>query len=150
MGNFGFLRTLGRMTRGVAKNAVVGRFGIDDPEERQLVSDYFWSALVAQPTSSEQIVNVLLTPYFSPAPFGFYAKRPIVSEAASRLSRLPPTTVLYGTHDLHYIPTMPSAMKIVAAAAINKIRMAFVSGSDHHLYIDNPGEFHAHVAKALG
>ncbi len=47
--NFGFLRTLGRLARGVAKSAVVGRFGIQDAEERALVADYFWSQLTALP-----------------------------------------------------------------------------------------------------
>lgn len=49
VGNFGFLRALGRLARGTAKSAVVGRFRIQDEEERALVADYFWSQLTAQP-----------------------------------------------------------------------------------------------------
>ncbi len=149
LGNFGSLRFLGRCASGVASGAVVGRFGIRDPAEEQLVGNYFWSQLTSQPISAEKNVNFLLEPFFAPAPFGFYAKRPVASEPAERLARLPPTTLLYGSHDLHYIPTMPQAVKRVAAAATNPITMAYVRRSDHHLYIDNPPEFHAHVAKAL-
>ena len=61
------------------------------------MSDYFWSQLVAQPISAERNVNFLLEPYFDPAPFGFYGKRPVSSEPAERLRRLPPTTLLYGS-----------------------------------------------------
>lgn len=147
--NFGTLKALGRLARPTAKRTVCGRFGIRDPEEREIVADYFWSQLVGQPISSEQNVNVLLEPFFSPAPFGFYAKRPVSTEAAERLAKLPPTTLLYGSHDLHYIPTMPQAIKAVAAAASHPVRMHFVRGSDHHLYLDNPTDFHAHVAQAL-
>ena len=113
------------------------------------VADYFWSQLVTQRISAEKNVNYLLEPFFSPAPFGFYAKRPVMSEPAGRLCNLPPTTLLYGSHDLHYIPTMPKAVRTVAASTTNSVTMAFVSGSDHHLYIDNPTEFHAYVAQAL-
>ncbi len=73
----------------------------------------------------------------------------MVSEPAERLASLPPTTLLYGAHDLHYIPTMPQAIKAVDAAAANKVSMFFVRGADHHLYIDNPDEFHSYVARAL-
>jgi len=149
VGNFGLLRTVGRIVKGVAKGAVVGRFGIDDEEERALVSDYFWSQLCGQSISSERSVNWLLEPYVSPAPFGFYAKRPVSGEPAERLARLPPTTLLYGSHDLHYIPTMPEAVKAVAAATASPVTMSFVRGSDHHLYIDNPADFHAYVQHAL-
>ena len=45
---------------------------------------------------------------------------------------------------------MPQAIKAVdAAAAVNKVSMFFVRGSDHHLYIDTPDEFDVYVAKAL-
>lgn len=149
LGNFGLLRILGRCASRVAKDAVVGRFGIRDERERDLVANYFWSGLTAQPLSSEKTVNYLLEPYFSPAPFGFYAKRPVATEAPDRLAALPPTTLLYGSHDLHYIPTMPKAVEQVAAAATSPVAMRFVRGADHHLYIDNPKDFHAEVAKAL-
>ena len=148
VGNFGLLRTLGRVAKETAKRAVVGRFGIDDEEERALVADYFWATLVGQPVSAEQTVNHLLEPYFAPAPFGFYAKRPVSSEPAARLARLPPTTLLYGRRDLHYIPTMPQAIETVRASATSPISMAFC-GSDHHLYLDSPAEFHSFVSKAL-
>merc|ERR1712159_922157 len=102
------------------------------------MGDYFWNTLCSQPISGEKNVNWLLDPYFSPAPFGFYAKRPISSEPAERLAKLPPTTLLYGSHDLHYIPTMPEAVKAVAAVSREPVRMDFVRREDHHLYIDNP------------
>ena len=143
------LRSLGRIAKGAAKQTMLGRCGIEDEEERQLVFDYFWSSLASQSISSEKAINWLLEPYFSPAPFGFYAKRPVSAEPAERLARLPPTTLLYGSHDLHYIPTMPEAIKRVAAAATEPVQMHFVRDSDHHLYIDNPREFHARVASAL-
>ena len=150
IGNFGAARMFGRGVGDVAKRAVVGRFRIRDEQERALVASYFWSALTSQPVSAEKTVNFLLEPYFAPAPFGFYAKRPVSAEPAERLRALPPTTLLYGSHDLHYIPTMPDAVKRVAAVATNPVSMAFVSDSDHHLYLDNPTEFAQKVAQALG
>ena len=149
MGNFGLLRYLGRCASSTAKNVVVGRLGVQDEEERELISNYFWSALTGRSLSSEKIVNFLLEPYFSPAPFGFYAKRPVSEEAAERLQVLPPTTLLYGSHDLHYIPTMPEAVERVNKATSSPVAMRFVRHSDHHLYLDNPKAFHAEVAKAL-
>jgi pimeloyl-ACP methyl ester carboxylesterase len=148
VGNFGLLKTLGRFASGAAKNIVVGRLGIRDEEERKLVQDYFWSLIASQPLSADKNINYLLEPYFSPAPFGFYAKRPVCTEPAERLRKLPPTTLLYGSHDLHYIPTMPEAIKAVANHA--SCTMKIVEGSDHHIYIDNPRKFHEHVAQALG
>jgi len=112
-------------------------------------SDYFWNALCSQPISGEKAVNWLLTPYVSPAPFGFYAKRPVASEPAERLAKLPPTTLLYGAHDLHYIPTMPEAVQAVQKASPQPVRMSFVPRADHHLYCDNPNEFHRLCEKAL-
>jgi len=149
LGNFGFLRILGRGASGLAKRAIVGRFGIRNEEEMALVSNYFWSQLTAQPISAEVAVNYLLEPYFAPAPFGFYAKRPVCKEPRERLADLPPTVLLYGSHDLHYIPTMPQAVKAVAATSANPVSMHYVRHSDHHLYIDNPEEFHLHLEKAL-
>ena len=72
-----------------------------------------------------------------------------MEQTAERLARLPPTTLLYGSHDLHYIPTMPDALKRVNQAASHTIAMRFVAHSDHHLYTDNPTEFHRLVAEAL-
>jgi pimeloyl-ACP methyl ester carboxylesterase len=149
IGNFGMTRLLGRSVRGLAKRIMVGRLGIDNEEERQLVTDYFWQALTSQPISAEQAVNHLLVPYVPPAPFGFYARRPVSTEASERLVKLPPTLLLYGSHDLHYIPTMPDAIKAVRAVSHNPVTMRIISRSDHHLYIDNPTEFHASVEEAL-
>ena len=78
-------RMFGRGVGDVAKRAVVGRFRIRDEQERALVASYFWSALTSQPVSAEKTVNFLLEPYFAPAPFGFYAKRPVSAEPAERL-----------------------------------------------------------------
>ena len=149
LGNFGFAKVLGRAASQTARNAVVGRLGIDDDDERRLLGEYFWNALCAQPVSGEQAVNYLLVPYVPPAPFGFYARRPVSTERRERLAALPPTTLLYGSHDLHYIPTMPQAVKAVQACSSSTVRMAFVSNSDHHLYVDNPRDFHKQVEKAL-
>ena len=44
---------------------------------------------------------------------------------------------------------MPDAIKAVAAVAVNPVTMHFVRDSDHHLYAENPADFHAHVARAL-
>jgi hypothetical protein len=55
---------------------------------------YFWNSLCAQPISGEKNVNWLLVPYLPPAPFGFYARRPVCTEPAERLARLPPTTLI--------------------------------------------------------
>lgn len=149
LGHFGALKVLGRGVSGFAKRVLIGRTGIEDEEERELVTDYFWSLLTAQPLSADVNINYLLEPYFAPAPFGFYAKRPVSTEPRETLARLPPTTLLYGSHDLHYIPTMPQAVETVAAAAHGHVTMAFVHNSDHHLYLDNPREFHRLVQKAL-
>jgi len=73
----------------------------------------------------------------------------VCKEPPERLAGLPPTVLLYGSHDLHYIPTMPQAVKAVAATSPHPVSMYFVRHSDHHLYIDNPGEFHLHLEKAL-
>lgn len=149
IGNFGFARTIGRVAKGSAQSAVVGRLNIVDDQDARLLGEYFWNALCSQPISGEKNVNWLLEPFFSPAPFGFYAKRPVSSEPAERLARLPPTTLLYGKHDLHYIPTMPQAVKVVQAASSQPVRMHYVSHADHHLYVDNPAEFHRYCEAAL-
>jgi len=147
--NFGMAKILGRVARPLAQRAIVGRLGIEDEEEAALVRDYFWHSLCGQPLSGEQVVNYLFVPYVSPAPFGFYARRPVCEEPAARLAALPPTTLLYGSHDLHYIPTMPQAVKAVQAATRSAVRMMHVSHSDHHLYLDNPREVHARIDRAL-
>ena len=149
LGNFGLAKLLGRSVRTLAKNAVVGRFGIRDEEERRLVSDYFWDHLTSQPISAEMAVNYLLVPFVPPAPFGFYARRPVSTEDPQLLAMLPPTTLLYGSHDLHYIPTMPEAVTVVQQAARSPVTMRHVAHSDHHLYLDNPRDFHAEVERAL-
>ena len=38
---------------------------------------------------------------------------------------------------------------LVSAAGASPVEMRFVKDSDHHLYIDNPPEFHSRVARAL-
>ena len=110
LGNFGFAKILGRIVQGVAQSAVLGRLNIRDEEERKLVASYFWNSLCGQPVSAERNSNYLLVPYLPPAPFGFYARRPVCTEPPERLAKLPPTTLLYGSNDLHYIPTMPEAV----------------------------------------
>ena len=150
LGNFGILRTFGRCASATAKGVLIGRTGVRDADEAALLTSYFWSHATAEPISSEKAINYLLEPYFSPAPFGFYAKRPVSTEPAERLASLPPTTLLYGSHDLHYIETMPDAVSRVAAASPHgRVAMHFVRRSDHHLYIDNPEEFHQRVEEAL-
>jgi pimeloyl-ACP methyl ester carboxylesterase len=54
-----------------------------------------------------------------------------------------------GSHDLHYIPTMPEAIEKVRAASTEPVRMLYVRNADHHLYVDNPVDFHREVAAAL-
>ena len=44
---------------------------------------------------------------------------------------------------------MPEAVKAVAAVSREPVRMDFVRRADHHLYIDNPEDFHAKVARAI-
>jgi len=149
LGNFGFARTVGRMAKGTLQNIMIGRLNIRDEKDATLLAEYFWNTLCSQPISGEKNVNWLLDPYFSPAPFGFYAKRPVSSEPAERLAKLPPTTLLYGSHDLHYIPTMPEAVATVQAASHQPVRMHHVPNADHHLYCDNPAVFHRHCEKAL-
>ena len=149
LGNFGFAKNLGRIVQGVAQSAVLGRLNIRDEEERKLVASYFWNSLCGQPVSAERNINYLLVPYLPPAPFGFYARRPVCTEPPERLAKLPPTTLLYGSNDLHYIPTLSEAVKAVAAVSREPVRMDFVRRADHHLYIDNPEDFHAKVARAI-
>lgn len=155
LGNFGAARYLGRLVRGTASDVVVGRLHLSNPEEQQLVSNYFWQSLTSGPISHERNINWLLTPYIpglgSPPPFGFFAKRPVCTQPADRLATLPPTTLLYGDRDLHYIESMPEAVKRVQATHPTRpVRMHFVSRADHHLYVDNPTEVHRQVLKALG
>lgn len=149
LGNFGLASTFGRAASATARGVVMRRMNIDDEEEQTMLGEYFWNALCGKPISAERAVNYLLVPYLPPAPFGFYARRPVATEPAARLARLPPTTLLYGDHDLHYIPTMPQAIKAVQAASGAPVRMAFVRHADHHLYVDNPPDFHRNVELAL-
>lgn len=149
LGNFGFAKILGRIARVPASSGMAGRLGIRDEEEAELLGSYFWHSLAGQPLSGEQNINYLLVPYFNPAPFGFYARRPVCHEPAERLAKLPPVTLLYGSHDLHYIPTMPEAVKAVKAVASRSVTMSFVPHSDHHLYRDNPEEVRLRIEHAL-
>jgi len=149
LGNFGFGRVVGRVARVPMQSVMLNRLNITDETDARDMAEYFWNSLCAQPISGEKNVNWLLVPYLPPAPFGFYARRPVCTEPAERLARLPPTTLIYGSHDLHYIPTMPEAIEKVRAASTEPVRMLYVRNADHHLYVDNPVDFHREVAAAL-
>jgi len=150
--NFGTLGLLGPCAEGKAKCAIANRLNLRDATERALVSNYFWSSVTADRASAEIAVNYLLEPHYGAVADGlyaFYAKRAVADEPAEMLANLPPTTLLYGDCDYDYLPTTPEAVKRVAAAASSPVKMHFVTDSDHHLYIDNPPEFHSRVARAL-
>ena len=150
--NFGTLRLLGRRAERAAKRAIADRLNLHDAIERTLVARYFWSSLTAHRASAEVAVNYLLEPHYGAVADGlyaFYAKRAVADEPAEKLANLPSTTLLYGDRDFDYLPTTPEAVKRVAAAASGPVEMHFVTNSDHHLYVDNPPEFHRRVARAL-
>jgi pimeloyl-ACP methyl ester carboxylesterase len=44
---------------------------------------------------------------------------------------------------------MPEAIEKVRAASTEPVRMLYVRNADHHLYVDNPVDFHREVAAAL-
>jgi pimeloyl-ACP methyl ester carboxylesterase len=133
-----------RLRSSAADGFVKRRAGLEDEQERRLFFEYFWTALCAQPISSDKWVNAFLVPVSSAEHPGLYGRRPLADEPAARLASLPPCTVIFG--DLDWVMTQSA---LDAAPALPGGRLHVVKGGFHHLYFDMPEKFHAMVAEAL-
>ena len=82
-------KTFGTLVRGAVREVLIGRLRITDEHEANLLFDYFWGLLTAQPLSADKTVNVLLEPLLGVG-YPFYARRPVADEPVERLATLPP------------------------------------------------------------
>lgn len=128
----GVMRGLGPFGPRMAAGYINGRFSFLPPGERQLLGNYFYHICADKP-SGEYALAALLAP-------GAWAREPLHR-------RLPdlrmPCTFLYGQHDW-----MDKRHAEEAAQRMHDAIVHSVEGADHHLYIDNPGEFNRLVAEA--
>lgn len=128
----GVMRGLGPFGPRMAAGYVNGRFSFLPPGERQLLGSYFYHVCADKP-SGEYALAALLAP-------GAWAREPL----HRRLPDLSmPCTFLYGQHDWMDKRHAEEAAKRMRDAIVHS-----VEGADHHLYIDNPGEFNRLVAEA--
>ena len=95
--NFGLAKTFGPLVRGAVREVLIGRLRITDEHEANLLFDYFWGLLTAQPLSADKTVNVLLEPLLGVG-YPFYARRPVADEPIERLATLPPLMVSATCH----------------------------------------------------
>lgn len=147
--NFGAIQKLGRLAREPGRRRFerfqYARRRCTDPEELELLYNYFWTSLCAQPASSDKWVNAFLRFVDGAEHTGLYARRPIADEPAERLAALPPVSLIFGEDDWVFTPSCYAALdRLPAGSTLHVEPKGF-----HHLYMDKPGLFHRLAAEAV-
>ena len=86
--HFGRLKHFGPLGRNTAKEGFKGYMATESEAEAELLCEYWWQLLCAQPLSSDTSVNICLTPIATDERTSMYGRRPVAEEGEARLANL--------------------------------------------------------------
>ena len=146
--HFGRLKHFGPLVRNTAKEGFKGYMATESEAEAELLCEYWWQLLCAQPLSSDTSVNICLTPIATDERTSMYGRRPVAEEGEARLANLARTrpAFVYGESDwLYGGDALRDFIDALPGASLH-----FVPGAAHHEYLDQYRRYHAVLEEVLG
>lgn len=169
-----FARTMGHFAPKYVRQAVDRRFGAErfPDQDMQAIANYLYH-ISALPASGEYALNTLLTGCFINTPENPEMKRPRVlarepimpdhfailsstkkSEPVDltgedfygmgAASKATPILIMYGDNDWLCFPEVKSYVQRLRNCGVDA-RLSIIREAGHHLYMDNPGQYHDEI-----
>lgn len=140
------VRAMGPRGRGMVTNVLMRRFGKAKwtADEIKLIADYLYHISVGE-GSGEYALNALLLPLASTSGVGVYARDPLTTSLGDL--RIP-TLMLFGDHDWLHPKDLDAYLESWNKAGAS-VDVDIISKAGHHLYLDNPSEFHSSLDQWL-
>jgi cardiolipin-specific phospholipase len=134
--------------RGKASILRVLRMRVRGLSEQQgaLLADYLYQITVAR-ASGEYALNSILAPSAGAGgDVGVFAREPLEAlDWESLDAGVAQVKVLFGDHDWMRPNGERSARAVASRLGADRAQVEILRNADHHLYLDNAAEFHAHV-----